>query len=67
MKAHNFCYWLQGYFELTGLNQQELTVSQIKTIKKHLEMVFIHDIDKKYPNQEELNKIHNGGNNAPRC
>lgn len=45
MKSIEFCYWLQGLFELqdvTSLNQK-----QTEVIKKHLKMVFAYD---KQPN-----------------
>ncbi len=57
MKSVEFCYWLQGYFELSpGL--KELTVEQVECIKKHLNLVFYHEIDPSYSNAEELSKIH---------
>lgn len=58
MKSQEFCYWLQGYFELS--NSTQLMPEQVNLIKKHLNMVFAHDIDKQYDNQETLNNIHNG-------
>lgn len=39
MTAENFCYWLQGYFELTP-NRNELPEPQIKIIREHLQLVF---------------------------
>lgn len=51
MKAVEFCYWLQGYFELSG--GKDLDVVQVETIKKHLNMVFIHDIDPSYPKEQK--------------
>lgn len=65
MTSRDFCYWLQGYFELT--NPTELNFNQIETIRKHLDMVFIHEIDPTFGGQKEqdkLNNIHNG--NTPR-
>ena len=38
MKSTEFCYWLQGMFELNP--SKELNAEQTETIKKHLEMVF---------------------------
>jgi len=60
MKSVEFCYWLQGLFELaqpTALNEQ-----QTEMIKKHLGLVFVHEIDPSYPAEYQpiLNKIHNG-------
>lgn len=51
MKATEFCYWLQGMFELNPA--QELTVEQTDLIKRHLQMVFLHDIDKNYPVEQQ--------------
>lgn len=61
MKATEFCYWLQGYFELTKLysSEKDLTIAQTECIKKHLNMVFKHEIDPSYPDSAELSKIHN--------
>jgi len=58
MTAENFVYWLQGYFELS--NNKTLDESQIETIENHLAMVFIHDIDPKFPaeQQSQLNQAH---------
>lgn len=41
MKAQEFCYWLQGFFELQ--NPQSLDLKQTELIKRHLKMVFIHE------------------------
>lgn len=66
MKATEFCYWLQGYFELTqqGLNygSPSLHTDQVKCIQDHLLLVFIHDIDPSYPQEQQaaLNAVHNG-------
>lgn len=38
MTALEFCYWLQGYFELGG--DTKLTEDQVKMIKQHLYYVF---------------------------
>ena len=38
MTPENFCYWLQGYFEISGKN--ELTEDQIAVIQIHLGYVF---------------------------
>jgi len=37
MKSEQFCYWLQGLFELG--NQTQLDEKQTELIKKHLNMV----------------------------
>lgn len=58
MKAVEFCYWLQGLFEVA--EPTELNAKQTDLIKRHLNMVFIHDIDQRYPadQQELLNEAH---------
>lgn len=61
MKAENFCYWLQGMFELN--NPRQLDPSQTELIRRHLAMVFKHDIDPKMGDPEHqaaLNAIHQG-------
>ena len=55
MTSRDFCYWLQGFFEVTensyprpvGTEAKpiELTEYQIKTIRAHLNLVFNHEID----------------------
>lgn len=62
MKAENFCYWLQGYFEISGVDGDTMTTEKIECIRKHLALVFKHDIDPKQgspEHQAELNEIHN--------
>jgi len=58
MRADQFCYWLQGYFELTE-NDGDLSSEQIKTIQNHLNLVFVHDLDPKQV-AEKLQQIHDG-------
>ena len=61
MTSRDFAYWLQGYFELT--DAQTVDAKKTDLIKKHLNLVFKHDIDpsmgdKKH--QKELSDIHDG-------
>lgn len=67
MKATEFCYWLQGMFELAS--PKTLDAEQTDLIRRHLAMAFQHDIDKTYPEKDQstLNAIHNGGNPVMRC
>jgi hypothetical protein len=60
MTSREFCYWLQGHFELN--NGDELTPHQVQLIKKHLNLVFHHEIDPSYPDSAKLNQIHNDSN-----
>lgn len=60
MLAREFVYWLQGYFEISG--STALTPQQVDLIKRHLNLVFIHEIDPSYPDnqQQALNQAHSG-------
>lgn len=40
MKPEEFCYWLQGVFEMS--NTKEFDKRQTATLKRHLGMVFEH-------------------------
>jgi len=67
MKASEFCYWLQGHFELTEGDSEHpgtMTRKQCETIKRHLALVFKHELDKTHGDESEqaaLNAIHNSG------
>lgn len=59
MTSVSFCYWLQGLFELQ--NPAELTPEQTACIKRHLAMVFVHEIDPAMGGKEhqaKLNETH---------
>lgn len=63
MKASEFCYWLQGYIEIghDQMHQQGLTHDQTEIVKKHLALVFRHELDKEHgspEHQAELQAIH---------
>jgi hypothetical protein len=61
MQSRDFCYWLQGLFELG--NPQTLTSEQIQIIRNHLNMVFYHEIDPSFGGpevQDALNTLHSG-------
>lgn len=51
MTSRDFCYWLQGFFELSG--ERNITSAQAETIKRHLNMVFIHEIDPSFPQEQQ--------------
>lgn len=70
MTSRDFCYWLQGYFEIHESETSQtrpLGFGQIDCIKKHLSLVFAHEIDKTAPAEEQakLNAIH--GDTIVRC
>lgn len=44
MNSRDFVYWLQGFFELSG-DIDLINGEQLDLIKRHLAMVFVHEID----------------------
>ena len=62
MTSRDFAYWLQGYFEIHG-GDESLTKEQAECIKKHLALVFVHEIDPSAgppAYQAKLDAIHHG-------
>lgn len=64
MTSRDFCFWLQGFFEINGsdtANIKPLSFDQIGMIQRHLALVFKHEIDPSFPadQQAEMNEIHN--------
>ena len=67
MKTSEFCFWLQGFFELrnadTSQTDKAIDASQVEMIERHLALVFKHDIDPSQgppKHQAELQAIHDG-------
>ena len=71
MKAVEFCYWLQGFFEISDAKRDGITGAvplptldcrEIDCIKRHLALVFKHEIDPGYSAdpkvQAEMQAIH---------
>ena len=61
MTSTNFCYFLQGYLELT--DPKTISASELARIKGHLRLAFRDDIDPSMGNDEHqhrLNNLHNG-------
>lgn len=59
MTSRDFCYWLQGLFELGS--PAVLDAKQTDLVRAHLAMVFIHEIDPSagdVKQQAVLNDIH---------
>lgn len=71
MTSRDFCYWLQGYFEVaehgrttTGGSCAAVTLTndQVQVVRQHLAMVFKHEIDPSMgdaSHQAALNLLHN--------
>jgi len=69
MTSRDFCFWLQGYFELAYTNGEAIPFSQAKLIRAHLNLVFAHEIDPSMGGQNHqaaLNSIH-GDKSKMRC
>jgi len=65
--SRDFCFWLQGFFELGGAGDlpatgpETLSPKQVAAIKAHLALVFKHEIDPSAggpEHQAALNEIH---------
>ena len=41
MESRDFCFWLQGFFELSD-NSGPITAGQTTVISRHLDLVFAH-------------------------
>ena len=63
MTSRDFCYWLQGFFELRDAEpvSEGLSAQQTELLRKHLALVFKHEIDPSAGPpalQEKLQEIH---------
>jgi hypothetical protein len=61
MTSRDFCYWLQGFFELRDTGSLVMTPQQVEMVQRHLALVFKHEIDPSQgppEHQAELNAIH---------
>jgi len=56
MTSREYVYWLQGFFELAEPNTP-LTEKQVQTIKNHLKLVFLHEINPSYSDDPTVQKI----------
>lgn len=59
MTSRDFAYWLQGFFEINaaGAHPGQLTESQVSIVQKHLNLVFLHEIDPSMGPKEHQNKL----------
>lgn len=75
MTSRDFCYWLQGYFEIINAGTENpdaplwLDEGEAACIQKHLAMVFLHEIDPSFPKaqQKPLDFLHNNKDTKARC
>lgn len=67
MTARDFCFWLQGYFEVAGIDPAwGIPRDKAEVIQRHLALVFAHDIDPKADKGDPATKsildgLHHGG------
>ncbi len=72
MTSRDFCYWLMGSLEMDDSpTPKGLSVNQVRVIRSHLNLVFLHEIDpsidKGNPETKEvLDKVH-GKDTVMRC
>jgi hypothetical protein len=67
--SRDFCFWLQGFFELAEGAQVQpavpsLTGAQVETVRRHLALVFKHEIDPSMgptKHQAALDALHGAG------
>lgn len=72
MTSRDFCYWLQGFFEINSLKNEKvkITDAQSSIIQAHLNLVFKHEIDPenfKDKSEKEINiyeAIHKGAKSS---
>lgn len=79
MTSRDFCFWLQGFLELNAAaddgsadQRPRLDVKQVECVKRHLALVFTHEIDPSMgpaKHQATLDTLHNAGGGGPtfRC
>lgn len=64
MTSRDFCYWLQGFFELnaqTTTSPPQLNAAATDCVMRHLALVFKHEIDPSAgppEHQKVLDQIH---------
>lgn len=64
MTSRDFCFWLQGYLEISASDKATaptLTSDQLACVQQHLALVFAHEIDPSMgppAHQQELNTVH---------
>jgi hypothetical protein len=59
MLPRDFCYWLQGFFEISDADT--MTAEQVEIVKNHLNLVFVHAIDQQYgENRDAMKRVHDG-------
>lgn len=55
MDSVSFAYWLQGFFELS--DAKTLNEKQVACLRRHLDMVFAHEIDPSLGDPEHVDNL----------
>lgn len=64
MTSRDFVYWLQGYFEVA--KPKTIGEAETEMIRRHLALVFIHEIDPSIPDPSgKLQLAHDGKDKLP--
>ena len=64
MTSRDFCFWFQGYLEIN--NPTTIGAKETEMIRRHLNLVFKHEIDPSIPDPTgELQAIHDGKPQLP--
>ncbi len=69
MTPEQFCYWLQGFYEITG-EVEGHSAEQVRVIKAHLGLVFQHVLDREHDKgdpqkAQQLDNIHRPDRQGP--
>ncbi len=63
MTSRDFCYWLQGAMELG--RAKSLDEEQTAILRKHLNMVFVHEIDPSLGDEAHREKVKEAHEGTP--
>ena len=63
MTSRDFCYWLQGYFEISKAPM--IGFEEADIVKRHLALVFLHEIDPEIPDPKRTLQATHDGTHTP--
>lgn len=70
MTSRDFVYWFQGYMEIASAGDESgpitLTSAQVACVKKHLALVFVHEIDPSAGPPEHQAKLDEAHSSPPK-
>ena len=65
MTPQEFCYWLQGFLEVSGA--KTISAEQVTVVRKHLDLVFTNVTGGGTPSKEQAKKLEELVGRLPRC